>query len=277
MKKIFTTMVMAFMVTGSALAQQITRDHAASTAIINPNGQSNIQGDGKHGPIPGMTTIYPSVYMATVPRPAHIDDADSRLTFAVDICMVGGYEQDPPNGQHIVVASRVNPNDPTNENGNNAWGGTVLGSLWGTGKVYSEERGVNPRQNLFWGANGATLHIDPSTPGANDGVNGNDGVGNNAVVSHQWYRIVTDTIRLNGGRKLESRVYRITDELNNVIEGTPLHAGGVWSPYHAAYPLGYDNVMLVHAATGNSIPASNFIVGRIAAYWSKGGQWIVNP
>ena len=257
MKKIFTVMVMAFIVTGGAFATTVT--------IINPNGQSNIQGNGIHGPIPGMVTIYPGVYMATVPRPAHIDDADSSLTFAVDICMVGGYEQDPINDQHIVVASRVNDEDVLNQNGNNAWGGTVLGSIWGTGKVYSEERGVNPGQNLFWGAKGATI---PPV---------NNGVGNNAVGSYTWYRIVTDTIRYQGGRKLESRVYRITDELNNVVEEHPLHAGSVWSPYYAAYPLGHDTVMLAHAGGKPPSPTSNFIVGRIAAYWSKATEWVRNP
>lgn len=270
MKKILTAMVMASIAAGGAFAATMT--------VINPNGQSYIQESGKAGPIPGMSTLSPGVYMATVPRPASIDDANSRLTFAVDICMVGGYEQ-APNDQHIIVASRVNPSDFMNNSGNNAWGGTSLGSIWGTGRVYSEERGVNPTQNLFWGANGAT--IPP---------NDYDGIGDWAVGSYHWYRVVTDTVRYDGGRLLESRVYRITDELNNVVEQEPMYTSMVLSPYiygfpmgfdmlssyDAAYPLGYDTVMLAHAAATSSAN-SNFIVGRIAAYWSNATEWVAHP
>ena len=217
-----------------------------TTTIINPNGQAFIKSPADSGPI-GMMAAVPSnpvIRYCDVPRPGHIAANHSRLTFAVDVCAVEGYFSIP--GAHIVVAARMNINDPIDQYGGSAWQGTISGELWGAGRVMAEERRVS-----------GNLHQWQT--------------GTNAVEPYRWYRFVVDTVKWMGYRMYECRVYEVSDELNNVL-GPQLYK----SPSMYSQDVGFADTDTVVFANV-SATSNNLIVGRVAAHWTEATEWTEMP
>lgn len=230
---------------GSLAVPNIARAQPTTT-IINPNGQAYIKSPADVGPIGTMAALAsePKIRYRDVPRPYYIPDNHSRLTFAVDVCALSDYFSIP--GAHIVVASRVNINDPLDVNGGNAWQGIIAGELWGAGRVMAEERRFP--QNLHQWETGV-----------------------NAVFSYQWYRFVVDTVKWMGYRMYECRVYSVQDELNNVLGPRLYKSQSIYS-----LDSGFADTNTV-AFVNVSETTDKLIVGRVAAHWTEATEWLETP
>jgi hypothetical protein len=253
----------AALVTGGLAFPLVSTAQATSATPIyppvNPNGQAYIKSPADTGSIGRMYAhpIYPSARLCDVGAPPpHIQNGHSRLTFAVDVCAVDGYYSSPSN--HIVIAARVNPNDPLDDFGGSAWQGTIAGELWGQARVMSE---VRKHSGNITG--GDTSNPPPPDKGW--------ATGNNAVVPHHWYRFVVDSVKWQGSRMFECRVYDVADELNNTLGALLYQSPSLYFP-----DVGYadTNTVMFANVSGST---SSLIVGRVAAYWTHATEWVANP
>lgn len=239
------------------------------TTIINPHGQAGIKNPAiaTGHIVPGFTQVpgNPAINYRSCPRPSTIDAYSNRFTTAVDVCFLPGYLDSQ--AAHLVVTGRANPADPMDSRGGQAWGGAILGELYGAGKVYSERRRY--AGNLQeWGANGAV----PWGAGYNDPAKlHGTAAGSNAVVPYKWYRVVVDNIKHGGKRLLAVRIYAVNDELNNRLGALLYSSTDMVCP--EAEHADTDCVLIANVV-GN---AANLIIGRVAQYWSNSTEWVANP
>ena len=232
----------------------------AITTPINLHGQQFIKQPADVGPAPGMKNVPGSstISYRNVARPRDIPAAASRLTFAVDVCAVNGYTSG--NGNHIVVAARVNPDDPADLQGGSGWQGIIMGGLnipvtgfpapvpgqQQPARVTAEERRLSGNLHQW-------------------------GTGANAVQEHKWYRYVVDSIRYQGARLYECRVYAVADELSNTLGLLLYKSPTITSPEAG---LAYTESVMFANVAGTT---NGLIVGRIAAHWSHATEWVANP
>ena len=236
--------------------------------IIRPNGQKYIANLGGQQELPGLTQTTPNIYNYTfkgADKPAGVSDNYSRITFAVDVCVIGDWFSKASN--HIVVAARLNPNDPVDNNGaGQAWHAAIAGDLWtqpGQGpKFMDEERRQTGNKHRYGGQDPATLGGHPSQT--------------LPVSPHTWYRLVVDSVRVTHDRPYRMyavRCFQVTDELNNVL-GPLLYSSQDFYIPESGFA---SNINVALGIVANSGHSANVLVGRVAAYYGPANEWTPNP